>query len=918
MEILSISLKNFKAHSDRYFEFQPGTNAICGENGAGKTSILEAIAWALFNYSSYTKEELIRRGAASAQVSVTFTSRGDGRTYRVQRCTSKGYEIFDPQIRQRLDLKNVSDVLPWLKEHLGVAKETDLPKLFADTIGIPQGTFTEDFKKAADERRKVFDRILRVDEYKQAFEKSRDLEKYAQQQVQELERAIAYYTENLRDWDLLHTQRADLQQEVTKDKTALQQLQTQLEQLQHQKDRLTAQSHQIQQLEVQFSTLQVQLTGQRQTNVLLEQSLQRAKQAVATCEANRAGYQTFVQAESALQALDRQSKQQQALLKQRQGYQMTWENSQAKLTKLTLQLENLTAAQQEIEQLQPLIQQQAELEQAQEAIAQQLQQLFSAELERQNVTKQLAKLKGELEHLGPEIERIRSFEAVLGQIPTWEQQRDRLQEQLSRIAAAKQFEADLSQIVSHGETQRDRYLSDAATAIAGLQELQRSVPLLAASVDSALATLQAGVDLNNEILENLQQILGDLSEQVSASKLEQQLREVKRQLETAYQQRTHLAGLETLLGKQTALQQETAELQAKLQHLQTQLANQATLQQQKLEVAAEVAALGNPRGRSQLRQQELQQQTQLQMQYDQAQQAQMEVAQAVTHLEAQLAEFVDLPDQIEVQKTQKVRQQAARDLYLQNQKDAEQLPTLEANFEAAIAQLSTLTTNQAIVQAQLAQLAETYDPRHLQEAEATYNAVRSQKDQIEGGLPQKQKFLYQIEHQLAELQAIADQRIQAQVNLLERQRVQQFISDARQVYNQAGPRITKFYIEEISREADKLFRELINRQNVALEWTGDYEIRIQEGGYWRTFRSLSGGEQMCAALAVRLALLKVLADIDVAFFDEPTTNMDRSRREQLAEAIANIKSFHQLFIISHDDTFENVTENLIRVEREAL
>ena len=75
---------------------------------------------------------------------------------------------------------------------------------------------------------------------------------------------------------------------------------------------------------------------------------------------------------------------------------------------------------------------------------------------------------------------------------------------------------------------------------------------------------------------------------------------------------------------------------------------------------------------------------------------------------------------------------------------------------------------------------------------------------------------------------------------------------------------------------------------------------------------------MCAALAVRLALLKVLADIDVAFFDEPTTNMDRARREQLAEAIANIKSFRQLFIISHDDTFENVTENLIRVEREVL
>ncbi|MEO1149200.1 MAG: hypothetical protein AAFY26_27095, partial [Cyanobacteria bacterium J06638_22] len=75
--------------------------------------------------------------------------------------------------------------------------------------------------------------------------------------------------------------------------------------------------------------------------------------------------------------------------------------------------------------------------------------------------------------------------------------------------------------------------------------------------------------------------------------------------------------------------------------------------------------------------------------------------------------------------------------------------------------------------------------------------------------------------------------------------------------------------------------------------------------------------QMCAALAVRLALLRVLADIDVAFFDEPTTNMDRQRRDSLAEAIANIRTFRQLFVISHDDTFEHITENVILLTRDA-
>ncbi len=72
---------------------------------------------------------------------------------------------------------------------------------------------------------------------------------------------------------------------------------------------------------------------------------------------------------------------------------------------------------------------------------------------------------------------------------------------------------------------------------------------------------------------------------------------------------------------------------------------------------------------------------------------------------------------------------------------------------------------------------------------------------------------------------------------------------------------------------------------------------------------------MAAALAVRLALLKVLGELDVAFFDEPTTNMDRQRRQRLAEAITHVRSFEQLFVISHDDTFEHITENVIYLER---
>ncbi len=72
---------------------------------------------------------------------------------------------------------------------------------------------------------------------------------------------------------------------------------------------------------------------------------------------------------------------------------------------------------------------------------------------------------------------------------------------------------------------------------------------------------------------------------------------------------------------------------------------------------------------------------------------------------------------------------------------------------------------------------------------------------------------------------------------------------------------------------------------------------------------------MAAALSVRLALLKQLSDIKIAFFDEPTVNMDAERRERLALSIGQIRSFDQLFVISHDDTFEESVDHIVHIRK---
>ncbi len=140
----------------------------------------------------------------------------------------------------------------------------------------------------------------------------------------------------------------------------------------------------------------------------------------------------------------------------------------------------------------------------------------------------------------------------------------------------------------------------------------------------------------------------------------------------------------------------------------------------------------------------------------------------------------------------------------------------------------------------------------------------------------------------------------------------------RDTLRKAGPLVTESYLYNISIDANQLFREITGEGGRALRWSKDYDILLEEGGHERPFASLSGGEQMVAALSVRLALLKQLSDIRVAFFDEPTVNMDAERRERLAQQIGQVRDFEQLFVISHDDTFEQTVDHVVPVTREAV
>jgi DNA repair protein SbcC/Rad50 len=87
---LHLSLSGFLSYRDRAELDFTGFELACiaGANGAGKSSLLDAITWALFGQARKRDDSLINAQSSAAEVSLTFAY--EGNIYRVQRTLPQG------------------------------------------------------------------------------------------------------------------------------------------------------------------------------------------------------------------------------------------------------------------------------------------------------------------------------------------------------------------------------------------------------------------------------------------------------------------------------------------------------------------------------------------------------------------------------------------------------------------------------------------------------------------------------------------------------------------------------------------------------------------------------------------------------------------------------------------------------------
>src|SRR5207248_3133882 len=110
MLITRIELENIKSYRQIIIDFRRGTTAISGANGAGKTTIVEAIGFALFDFLPYSQAQFVREGEKYGHIVVHLIG-SDDRPYVVDRRCGAGafWSVYDceadSRIEQRTDVQ---------------------------------------------------------------------------------------------------------------------------------------------------------------------------------------------------------------------------------------------------------------------------------------------------------------------------------------------------------------------------------------------------------------------------------------------------------------------------------------------------------------------------------------------------------------------------------------------------------------------------------------------------------------------------------------------------------------------------------------------------------------------------------------------------------------------------------------------
>jgi exonuclease SbcC len=443
-----LTLKNFLSYRKATLDFSGlHTACICGSNGAGKSSLLEAITWVIWGECrAASEEDVIHAGADEVQVDFIFHYQDA--TYRVIRTRTRGgssvleFQVKTPSGFKVLTERGVRSTQQLIIEHLKLDYDT-----FINSAYLRQGRADEFMLKKPNERKQILADLLKLDQYETLAEQAKDMSREFKGRADAIERDLESIKIQLQQRDAIALQSREVEANVA----AMQQSQL------HHRERL----QQLQAIQHQRQTWEQQLTWHRQQYQNLAQDCDRLQHDLASTQAQQQQLASLLQQEEEIAA----------------GYAY-FQNLQSQEEATSSKLHAHQTAQEQRRQVE---QQQVkainELNLQLRQVEAQLEELRKQEKENQKILGESAEVEAALAQLQQARTKLAQMDKLQLQVSPLLQQRQQLQTQLDRAHArlsAKLEEIQTSASQLQAQQQRQPKLQQAVMEVSvQIEELEK-------------------------------------------------------------------------------------------------------------------------------------------------------------------------------------------------------------------------------------------------------------------------------------------------------------------------------------------------------------------------------------------------------------------------------------------------------------
>lgn len=893
MLIEKLELENFRSHKDTKIDLNQGITLILGENGAGKSSILEAINFALFGKLSTNLDESIRRPTNEEdevkQMQVRILFKQDGKTYEIKRGRKKNTTAELSELRDGKKIilaKAISDVNSEIESLLNIDNDS-----FQNAVYIKQGEITKLTESKPAEKKKLIAKLLNIDSVEKAYNHMNDLINIYKSRADKNSGRLMNLEEIKENKKLTFDEIKQLQAQLNKQNKEVLKLKEKLDEKQKQEQKQKESKNQYEKLEIQIKNEEKNLSEINERLMEVESDLNKIQE-------NELEIQKIKKELKILPYAKKLSK-----LKEEYDLNIKLKNGKQK------QINDIEEKKTSLKELQKVYD-----------------EYLLAKDEKEKVDQQYELLN----------KKVMSDREVESQINSLKKQRDDFQANVSNAMSTYSMKYKLKPTM-HPMTQLRDYI------VEQIELLNNDIK----NLDLQFHENDKKISSNNSLIRTTRKSLSDLQNTADKCPICQSeiTHEKHVQLEDDYQSQIIKAEEENQQIKieSDKLNEKINTKQAIVDELnlikidelvtyETEYFKAAEAYDEKSELLDEINKNKKEYQNILDKQSEINAKVKkLQSGYD----SYHGIVEALKNqnVDILLKEYENLEDEISYIKAQmkqltqivRIDEVDKKVEYLENKQSYCSMleGTIKDKSDKLILRQDlsnkkiTLTNNLANYHVELKNLDYDHEIYLKLSDECRYfdEKIKEFDKNIsanESRLNVKNEELKKIEENLTKIKKIEKD----QTNIKDYIKV---LNKIREVYSKDGIQsdLRCAVKPQIEHNTMQIFNEFgFDYSSISLD--DDYNITVTTHSKELSIDQLSGGEKIVIALALRLGIAKTLAhsNTELLILDEPTIHLDSERRNSLLDIISKINLVPQMLVVTHDEDMESLSNSIIKVKKD--